>query len=70
MKIKNRDNIKRFCKYCEHAMQLDGHEMMVCSINGVVPCEYKCRKFSYDPLKREPRRAALDTEGLEFPDID
>ena len=70
MKSSKSIDIERICKYCELAAALSSEDEMICSKYGVVAAGYHCRKFSYDPLKREPRRMKLDTEELEFPKID
>lgn len=44
------------CKYCEHVMQSFDGGKMLCDKRGVVEASYKCRRFIYDPLKREPRK--------------
>lgn len=64
MKIKNKENIESFCKYCENATPLATGNKLVCSKYGVVSEDYKCRKFIYDPLKRAPK--ILSFEGLEM----
>ena len=70
MRIKSKDNIEVFCKYCELAMPIVSDSKMVCPKYGVVAADYHCRKFVYDPLKRDPKRASVDIEGLEFPAIE
>ena len=69
MRIRNKENIEIFCKYCERATPLVVDGKLVCSKMGVVSEDYKCRKFVYDPLKRAPKIMSLDTTGLEFPDM-
>lgn len=70
MKIKFKERIEVFCKYCEHASPIVSEDKMVCPKYGVVSADYKCRRFRYDPLKREPKRAQISTDGLDFPSID
>ena len=43
------------CGLCERGTPLSGGEEVLCPKNGVVACGYRCRRFKYDPLKREPR---------------
>ena len=57
-----------YCENCEHAALLHGDEYVLCEKKGVVRATYVCRKFSYDPLKRRPAKAAAPK--LEFVDID
>lgn len=43
------------CKYCENARESamrDG--MALCRLKGVVPPDYSCRRYVYDPIKRMP----------------
>ncbi len=49
--------IIKCCAFCEKATPLAGDEYVLCSKKGVVSLTYKCRRFSYDPLKRVPKRA-------------
>ena len=70
MRIKTKDKIEVFCKYCERASPIVSDSKMVCPKYGVVSSDYKCRRFVYDPLKRDPKRATVSTEGLEFPSLD
>ena len=44
------------CRFCERASLLEDGETVLCSKNGIMPAEYACKKYSYDPLKRVPRR--------------
>lgn len=70
MKIKNSEEIEKFCKYCEYASSLATEDEMVCKKKGVVSAGYICRKFIYDPLKREPKKLkTAPTAEFEFPDI-
>lgn len=48
--------IERFCAFCEHASPLIDDTEMLCFHRGVVGKRFTCRKFIYDPLKRQPRR--------------
>ena len=45
------------CEYCALGKPTADKQMILCSRNGVVSPFYKCRKFTYDPLKRVPRPA-------------
>ncbi len=49
------------CAYCEHATILKGDRLrMVCDKKGVVASSHVCRKFLYDPLKRNASRPLID----------
>jgi hypothetical protein len=57
-----RKKIEKSCTYCRYGTILDDG-MTLCVKRGVVSPERKCRKFSYDPLKRVPvKPKALDFE--------
>lgn len=57
-----------YCAYCEHATRLHGDEFVLCEKKGVVRAAFVCRKFSYDPLKHRPQKAA--PPKLEYVDLD
>ena len=52
------DNLEHICAFCEYGMPLpsdmDGNVFVLCKKQGVVRDTHICRRFSYDPLKREP----------------
>lgn len=63
MKLFRRD-IEPRCAYCLRGSRINDREV-ACVRRGVVPAEFHCRGFRYDPLRREPPRpAGLDTEKL------
>lgn len=63
-----RRKIPRSCSYCAWGTKL-GDEQILCVKRGVVAVSYACRKFIYDPCKRQPRKAkALDMQ--KFKEID
>lgn len=74
-KVKNEIEIEKFCAYCEYASPAptdrDGNEYVICSKKGLVRDGAACRKFSYDPLKREPtkRRELPKTEAVNIDDL-
>lgn len=47
-------DIDEICAYCEYAQTLNNEEKVLCSVRGVVAAAHKCKKFRYDPLKRNP----------------
>ncbi|MGN1094970.1 MAG: hypothetical protein ACI4QR_01135 [Eubacteriales bacterium] len=55
---KEQDNTERVCAFCEHGTPAlpdsDGNVFVVCEKKGMVRDTYVCRRFSYDPLKRDP----------------
>ncbi len=52
---KNQHEINRVCACCEHAETLNNEDIVLCSLKGVVSSGHLCRKFRYDPLKRDPK---------------
>jgi hypothetical protein len=51
------------CAHCEYAEIADGSEVVVCrKIGGIMQLYSKCKKFKYDPLKREPRAILLSSD--------
>lgn len=54
-KNKNTPDLPRVCEFCEHAAIINDECNVLCDTKGIVNREYKCKKFSYDPLKRVPR---------------
>lgn len=57
------------CAYCRRGSQINEREV-ACLKKGVVPVEYHCRAFRYDPLKRvPPRPVSLDTKKLREEDF-
>ena len=61
-------NEEKFCKYCERAQRLSDPDTMLCGKRGVVPAGHCCRRFRYDPLKREPQRMIRELK-LEYVEI-
>lgn len=51
-----RPEIERCCARCEHATILAQCDYILCAKKGVVSDTHVCRRFIYDPLKRDPRR--------------
>ncbi len=47
-------DLPRVCEFCERATLLSDECNVLCADKGIVNREYKCKKFSYDPLKRVP----------------
>ena len=69
------ETIERYCVFCEYGTPMptdkDGNETVLCSKKGVVRGKTVCRKFSYDPLKREPakRQALPKTEVVDIDEL-
>ena len=50
------NRISPACRFCELAVPSGRKEFFVCQKKGVVPSEFSCRHYRYDPLARIPRR--------------
>lgn len=48
-----RKKIEPACAYCSHAVPGE-EDTVICAVKGVMQPWQHCRKFSYDPLKRQP----------------
>lgn len=55
------DDISHSCAVCARCRPAPTENEMLCIVKGIVPADYICRKFRYDPLKREPREAVFDS---------
>ena len=53
-----RKDTEKRCRLCEHASIIDENDML-CRKYGVVSCNYACKKFEYDPLKRIPSKTVF-----------
>ena len=52
---KNKSDYQKVCLLCENATILKGNNGILCKYKGIVSEDYVCRKYIYDPLKREPK---------------
>ena len=60
MKSIFRKDIDPQCAYCEHGTTTANKETVLCKKQGAVMQSFsKCKKFKYDPLKREPKVVRL-----------
>lgn len=55
MAKKIKHEINRVCGCCELAETLNNEDIVLCSLKGVVSSGHVCKKFIYDPLKRDPK---------------
>lgn len=42
------------CKYCKRAKLTEDESVILCQKHGSVTPDDSCRRFKYDPLKRQP----------------
>ena len=48
-------SIEPACEYCSHGKPSADRTMIMCLKKGVMNKYDRCKKFSYDPLLREPK---------------
>ena len=68
--MKNQDFVSNdhmpACDLCEHGTLSRDGTAVLCAKKGIMAPEDRCRKFVYDPLKREPKpRPVLSAEYSE-----
>lgn len=49
------------CEYCITGVPVVGGKEILCKKMGVMQPDSYCKKFKYDPLKRKPKTAKLDS---------
>lgn len=49
-------HISPACEYCRYGEPSADNQMILCPKKGIVAPYFACRRFSYDPLKRVPKR--------------
>ncbi len=51
------------CAFCEHGSPVgDGNTVLCRKIGGIMQSFSHCKKFKYDPLKREPKVISFSGE--------
>ena len=51
------------CGCCEYAELAPDSNVAVCrKIGGIMQLHSKCKKFRYDPLKREPKKVLFSSD--------
>ena len=59
-------DIEPMCAICEHGQPTSDGDSVVCrKIGGVMQSYSKCRKYKYDPLKREPKTLTFNGVFLQ-----
>lgn len=56
------------CSYCVYGNPTAYGEEILCLKRGITERRDSCRKFKYDPLKREPQRAKI-ADGYKAEDF-
>ena len=47
------------CEHCKHGRLSPDEQSVLCIKKGIVAPDFKCRKYTYDPLKRRPKKPLL-----------
>ncbi len=47
------------CEYCKHGRLSPDKESVLCIKKGLVAPDGKCMRYSYDPLKRRPKKPPM-----------
>ncbi len=50
------------CEYCENGKRLPTETEVLCREKGIVELGYSCKKFIYDPLKRQPGQGGIEND--------
>ena len=58
---KNNYKYDHCCYCCEYSSPILDGESFICKKNGVVPAEFACSSFIFDPLKKEVSVKFLDS---------
>lgn len=58
-KLLNKNAYEAVCRNCKNGRLSPDGETVLCVKKGVVGPDGKCRRYSYDPLKRVPRKAPV-----------
>ena len=53
------------CKYCSIGILAADEKSVICKKRGIMDPDSQCKRFKYDPLKRQPRRAPKMMEFSE-----
>ena len=63
-KLLNKKQIAPACEYCAHGTVSPDEKSVLCPKKGIMRRTSSCRKFVYDPLKRQPKLP------MELPEFD
>ncbi len=48
-----------YCEYCVYGTKSEFSNEVICIKRGVTDAKDSCRKYKYDPLKREPQKTKI-----------
>ena len=68
MSRRNENDYRKVCLLCENATVINGNSDVLCRFHGVVKEDFCCRRYIYDPLKRNPT-SKPKLEGLTTEDL-
>ena len=51
--------ISHCCEYCVHGKALEGTNEIICQKRGITFKDDACRKYKYNPLKRNPEAVKI-----------
>ena len=57
MKRKIIGNVEPKCEYCKNGTPSSDGKKVLCAKVGLLEPDFSCKKFSYDPLKRVPKKS-------------
>jgi len=49
------NEISPCCEYCQSSRATASPDRLLCSKKGVVPLDFKCKNYKYNPTKRVPK---------------
>ena len=55
-KLLNKNAYEAVCRNCKHGRLSPEGDAVLCVKKGIVDPDWSCRRYSYDPLKRVPRK--------------
>jgi hypothetical protein len=55
-------NLEKRCGYCLFGRKSEFSNEVMCLKRGITDVNDCCRRFKYDPLKREPQRVKIDKD--------
>ena len=58
-KLLEKNKYPEICENCKHGRLSPDEESVLCIKKGIVALDGKCRRYSYDPLKRKPKKPLL-----------
>lgn len=58
-------DIEPQCAFCEHGTTIANESVLCKKADGIMSPYSKCKKFKYDPLKRQPK-VLKTVSGSEF----